>query len=1347
MANRANANSTTNALDEMRVCFQGLSLSARRARKSKLGVFNRFASSSDRDATPAKWILKDVSGCFRPGEMTLLLGQPGAGKSVLMKLLSGRMPMASNLMLDGAISYNGIPCEHLEKRLPQFVSYVTQQDTHIPILTVKETFKFAYEFSGGGSGSNNGSKSAVTHDSHPGRDPDSIVDELGLQSCQDTVIGDAMLRGVSGGERKRVTTGEMQFGVQAVSLMDEISTGLDSAATFDIVKAQQHLAHRWRKTIVVSLLQPSPEVFALFDNVLLMNSGETLFNGPREQVLPYFESLGFKCPPRRDIADFLCDLASDAQFQYQTSSSHTDKLTGHHPRSASEFARLWKESSLGRALAGEVARFVESEAIEKELEALAHVPEFFQGWWSSTWTLAKREGTVLARNVPLVVGRAMLALFTSLIFASLFAGMDLSDSQLLMGMIFSGATCIALGEVSMIAPFFDTREVFYKQRRANFYRTSSFVIATMLGQIPLVALETVIYAVLMYWPGGLVPSASSFLIFFLLLFLQALVEVAIVFFLASVCPSLHLGEPISMMVLFLMTICSGFMAFKDDIPDYLIWIYWITPFAWGIQGMALTQYGDPELDRCMYGDYDYCANTGLTLGKYSLGLFDMETDRAWIGYAVIFLVAEVLVLNALSSFALEHIRFERRDYHSEDNEEESAQEHIEYQALATPQASNLHVEKFGEKAITIPHDVRERIVVPPVALGFQDLWYSVPAPKNRLHEAGPDKELSLLRGITGYALPGTMTALMGSTGAGKTTLMDVIAARKTSGTIKGSILLNGRPATDLAVRRCAAYCEQMDMHSEATTFREAIAFSAFLRQGQKFTKDQILDSIDECLDILELNDIAENIVGEASMEQRKRLTIGVELAAQPSVLFLDEPTSGLDARSAKIIMNGVRKVADSGRTIVCTIHQPSSEVFFLFDNLLLLQRGGTMVYFGELGHQGRAIIDYFESMPGVPKIADGYNPATWMLEVIGAGVSRSTDRDPVDFPSLFKLSAANERLTSMFSHAGVFVPSEDVEEITFSNKRAATESTQFAMLLRRFFLAYWRTPSYTLTRLVMVFVVPLLCGLMYLSADYTTYGGVNGGLSAIYMTNSFLGFLAYMSIFPLAFGDRAPFYRERASQTFNSLWYFVSFSLVEIPYSALSALVATAVFYPMLGFAPALSFGDYVIYWLVMVLHMLFQVYLGQFLVFALPSIEVASVSGVCLDTLQFMLMGFNPPAGSIPHAYKWLYAIVPQRLMYDSHASIAFGQCSNAQLLAIESAIALNQNTAQLTADWPLGCQVLTDAPLSVGNVTVQEYIGLVFDVHYDDLGLYLGTQVAMIVVFRLLTAFAMRYINHQKR
>ncbi|RLN81143.1 hypothetical protein BBO99_00003954, partial [Phytophthora kernoviae] len=295
-----------------------------------------------------KQILRDVSGVFKPKTMTLILGQPGSGKSTLMKLLSGRFSARKSIVLEGEVVYNGIPRHTLLTRLPQIVSYVAQDDNHLPTLSVKETLEFAHACNGGGllkrdeehlrhgDMAENQAALNAAHDMYK-HYPDIIIRQLGLEKCQSTAVGDAMLRGVSGGERKRVTTGEMAFGNKFVMMMDEISTGLDSASTFDIVSTQRSLAKTFGKTVVISLLQPSPEVFSLFDNVLLLNDGYVMYHGPCNEVLGYFEKLGFKCPPDRDVADFLMDLSTSKQRPYEV---------GAVPRMVVEFADAFKKSDI-----------------------------------------------------------------------------------------------------------------------------------------------------------------------------------------------------------------------------------------------------------------------------------------------------------------------------------------------------------------------------------------------------------------------------------------------------------------------------------------------------------------------------------------------------------------------------------------------------------------------------------------------------------------------------------------------------------------------------------------------------------------------------------------------------------------------------------------------------------------------------------------------------------------------------------------------------------------------------------------------------------------------------------------
>uniref|UniRef100_H3H5U7 ABC transporter domain-containing protein n=1 Tax=Phytophthora ramorum TaxID=164328 RepID=H3H5U7_PHYRM len=1319
------------ALPQMEVRFKDVSISADITVKDETDVqaelptltnelMKSFRGLGAKKHTVKKQILKNVSGVFKPGTITLVLGQPGSGKSSLMKLLSGRFPDSKNLTKEGEVTYNGAPANELLRRLPQFVSYVTQRDKHYPSLSVKETLEFAHACCGGGfserdaqhfaGGTPEENKAALDAATAMFKHyPDIVIQQLGLDNCQNTIVGDAMTRGVSGGERKRVTTGEMEFGNKYVMMMDEISTGLDSAATFDIITTQRSIAKQFRKTVVISLLQPSPEVFDLFDDVVILNEGHVMYHGPRAEALSYFESLGFKCPPRRDVADFLLDLGTDKQAQYEVSSIPSSNI----PRSASQYADVFTRSAIYDRMMKDLHGPVHPSLIEDKTKHIDPIPEFHQNFWDSTMGVVQRQITLTMRDTAFLVGRSVMVIMMGLLYSSVFYQFDEANAQLVMGIIFNAVMFVSLGQQAQIPMFMAAREVFYKQRRANFFRTASFVLSNSVSQIPLGLAESLVFGSIVYWMCGYVSTVKAFLLFEAILFLTNLAMAAWFFFLSCVSPDLNVANPVSMMSILFFVLFAGFVITKDQIPDYLIWIYWINPMAWGVRALAVNQYTDSSFDTCVYNDVDYCANYNMTMGEYSLTTFEVPTEKFWLWYGMVFMAASYVFFMFLSFISLEYHRHEAPENVTLDSNNKG-EASDDYGLIRTPRSSPTG----GETLLSVAPDREKHFV--PVTVAFKDLWYTVPDPSN------PKDTIDLLKGISGYALPGTITALMGSSGAGKTTLMDVIAGRKTGGKITGQILLNGHPATDLAIRRSTGYCEQMDIHSESATIREALTFSAFLRQGVDVPDSNKYDSVNECLDLLDLHPIADQIIRGSSVEQMKRLTIGVELAAQPSVLFLDEPTSGLDARSAKLIMDGVRKVADTGRTVVCTIHQPSTEVFSVFDSLLLLKRGGETVFAGELGKNASEMIAYFEGIDGVTKLEDNYNPATWMLEVIGAGVGNSNG-DRTDFVKVFQASKHFELLQSGLDREGVSRPSPSMPALEYSDKRAATELTQAKFLMQRFFRMYWRTASYNLTRFSLALILGILFGVTYVSAEYSSYAGINSGMGMLFCTTGFIGFIAFTSVMPISSDDRIAFYRERASQTYNALWYFVGSTLVEIPYVFFSTLLFMAPFYPMVGFTGVKSF---LAYWVHLSLHVLWQAYFGQLMTYLMPTMEVAQVFGILLASIFFLFNGFNPPGSAIPTGYKWLYHASPQKYSLALVSAIAFGDCPS------------DGDGSEI------GCQVMTGVPPSLPeNLTVKDYLEDVFLMKHSEIWKNFSIVLGIIVVTRLLGLLALRFVNHQKK
>eukprot|EP01031_Cornospumella_fuschlensis_P034568 gene34568-41858_t len=251
-------------------------------------------------------ILAGVTGRILSGKMTLLIGPPGSGKSVLLKALCGRLRDAGGAKLSGDVYYNGDNIKsHSKFIINKVADYIEQADMHEPTLTVEETLQFAWMCSTGGAHSYARAKDAVSAGM---LDQDNVglsmvknnLAALGLKGCKDVYVGNAMIRGISGGQKRRVTVGEMLVCPRPVKMMDCISNGLDTSTAYDIVRAIRAENKILGTTCLISLLQPPPDVFNLFDEVIMLHEGHVIYHGSRENIMDYFASLGYVRPDHVD---------------------------------------------------------------------------------------------------------------------------------------------------------------------------------------------------------------------------------------------------------------------------------------------------------------------------------------------------------------------------------------------------------------------------------------------------------------------------------------------------------------------------------------------------------------------------------------------------------------------------------------------------------------------------------------------------------------------------------------------------------------------------------------------------------------------------------------------------------------------------------------------------------------------------------------------------------------------------------------------------------------------------------------------------------------------------------------
>ncbi|CAI9273163.1 unnamed protein product [Lactuca saligna] len=1256
-------------------------------------------------------ILCDVSGIVRPSRMTLLLGPPGSGKTTLLRALAGVLD--SDLRVAGEVTYCG---HRMSEFIPQRTcAYISQHDVHHGEMTVRETFDFAGRCLGVGTRCDL-LQELSRREKDEGIKPDPEIDAfmkatavsgqesslatdyvlkiLGLDICADTMVGDEMRRGISGGQKKRVTTGEMLVGPAKVFFMDEISTGLDSSTTFQIVNYMKQLVHIMDVTMIISLLQPAPETFELFDDIILLSEGQIVYQGPREDILDFFSSAGFKCPERKGVADFLQEVTSRKdQQQYWFKTNEPYRYI-----SVSEFSQLFSQFETGESLFDDLA--IPYDKTQMHPAALVTKKYGISNMELLKANLA-REWLLMERNAFLYIFKTTQITIMSVITFTVFFRTEMKSGSLEDGRKFFGALFFSLlnvmfNGVAELATTVIRLPVFFKQRDSLFYPAWAFAIPIWIMKIPISIMESVIWIVLTYYTIGFAPSAKRF--FRQLLAYIGLHQMALSLFrfIAVLGRTQVVANALATFSLLLVFVLGGFIVAKDDIDPWMIWGYYISPMMYGQNAIVINEFLD---DRWSTPNPDPRISEP-TVGKVLLKSRGMFTTDYMFWVCVIALFGFSLLFNLFFVLALTYLNPLGDSKTVVLAEDEQNQKH--------PQ-----IEMAGRNI------VKKGMVLPfqPLSLAFNHVNYYVAMPAEMKPQGIEEDRLQLLQDVSGTFRPGILTALVGISGAGKTTLMDVLAGRKTSGYIEGSISISGYPKKQETFARVSGYCEQNDIHSPHVTVYESLVYSAWLRLAPDITTETSQMFVEEIMDLVELNPLRNAIVGlpgvdGLSTEQRKRLTIAVELVANPSIIFMDEPTSGLDARAAAIVMRTVRNTVDTGRTVVCTIHQPSIDIFEAFDELLLMKRGGQVTYTGPLGHQSNHLIEYFESIPGVNKIKEGQNPATWMLEVSSSTVEAQLGVDFADIYVNSDLYKRNQELIKVLS-----TPVSGSHDLYFPTKYSQSFWTQCMACLWKQHWSYWRHPQYNVVRFFMTTVIGILFGLIFWDKGQKTdkQQDVMNLMGAMYAAVLFLGGTNTSAVQSVVSIERTVFYREKAAGMYSAIPYAFAQVAIEVVYVGIQTIIYSLLIYSMIGF----QWSAYKFLWFYFYIFMCFVYFTlyGMMLVALTPNYQIAAITMSFFLSFWNLFSGFMISRTQIPIWWRWYYWGSPVSWTLYGLITSQLGQ--NESLLEV-----LDEN-----------------------SVTVKEFIKEFLGFEYDFLGYVALAHVGWVVLFCVVFAYGIKFLNFQRR
>ncbi|KAL5545908.1 hypothetical protein UlMin_005595 [Ulmus minor] len=1196
-------------------------------------------------------ILKDVSGIVRPSRMTLLLGPPGAGRTTLLLALAGKLDQ--NLRVSGKVTYCG---HEMFEFVPQRTcAYISQHDLHFAEMTVRETLDFSGRCLGIGT-KYNVLAELSRREKEAGIMPDPVIDAfmkatavsgqesslvtdyvlkiLGLDICADIIVGDHMKRGVSGGEKKRLTIGEMLVGPAKVLLMDEISNGLDSSTAFQICNYMRQMGHISDMTVLISLLQPAPETFELFDDIILLSEGQIVYQGPRENVLEFFEQMGFKCPERKGVADFLQEVTSKRdQEQYWFNKNQHYRFI-----SVPDFIQAFKSFHISQQLSADL----DSPYDKSSIHPAALVTErygisnwdLFAACFSREWLLMKHNYFVYVFKIVQIIILAIISL--SVFFRTEMPVGTLQDGRKFLGALYFSLLTMMFNGIIEMALTVLRLPVYYKQRDFLFYPAWAFALPIWLLRIPLSFVESGFWVVLTYYTIGFAPSASRFFKQLLAFFSLHQMGLSLFRFVGAVGRTQVIANTLGIFTFFILILLGGFVISKDDLKPWMSWGYYATPLTYGLNAIVMNEF----LDKRWNAPNPNAGVDEPTVGKVLLKSIGVYTDEYmfWVCIGALFGFSFLFNISFVASLAYLNPLEESKTFISDEEREKE-----EKKSFTSPQRLAVSASGSAEIVGETRNAPKKGMVLPfqSLSLAFKHVNYFVDMPAE-MKSGGVEERLQLLRDVSGAFRPGVLTALVGVTGAGKTTLLDVLAGRKTGGYIEGSISISGYPKNQATFARISGYCEQTDIHSPYVTVYESVLYSAWLRLSSDVSTENRKMFVEEIMGLVELNPIRDALVGlpgvdGLSTEQRKRLTVAVELVANPSIIFMDEPTSGLDARSAAIVMRTVRNTVDTGRTVVCTIHQPSIDIFEAFDELLLMSPGGQVIYAGPLGSHSQNLIEFYEEIPGVPKIKDGYNPATWMLEVTAPAVETQLD---VNFAEIYAKSLLYQRNQELIEDLST--PKPGSEDLYFPTKYSQPFLVQCKACFWKQYWSYWRNPQYNAIRFLVTIVIGFLVGLIFWDKGQQTSNqrNVMNLLGAMFMAVVFLGGYNCSTVQSIAVIERTVFYREKAAGMYSPLPYAFSQVAIETVYTSIQSLIFSLLLYSMFGFEwKAAKFLWFYYYTL---MFFLYFTICGMMFVALTPGLEVASVTYSFFLNLWNLFSGFYIPRTQIPIWWRWYYWASP---------------------------------------------------------------------------------------------------------
>ncbi|XP_073124429.1 ABC transporter G family member 14-like isoform X2 [Henckelia pumila] len=552
-------------------------------------------------------ILNGITGMVSPGEILAMLGPSGSGKTTLLTALGGRL--SGNL--SGKITYNGQPFSGSIRRRTGFVA---QDDVLYQHLTVFETLLFTALLRLPKSLTR---EAKVQHVEH-------VITELGLTKCRNSMIGGPLFRGISGGEKKRVSIGQEMLINPSLLLLDEPTSGLDSTTAQRILNTVKGLASGGR-TVITTIHQPSSRLYHMFDKVVLLSEGCPIYYGPASTALQYFSSLGFSTSIIVNPADLLLDLANGIGPDFQQASNHSDNSRPQDPASVREFLISAYDQNISTRLKTELCS---SDVIiynyNNESSTTTRDDAKFEKWCTTWW---HQFHVLLLRGLRERRFEAFNRLRTFQVLSVAILGGLLwwhtppshIDDRIAMLSFFS----VFWGFYPLynaVFTFPQERNMLKKERSSGMYRLSSYYLARTVGDLPMELGLPTIFTFIFYWMGGLKPDPATFIFSLLVVLLSVLVSQSLGLAFGAILMDVKQAATLASVTTLVFLIAGGY--YVRQIPPFMVWLKYLSYSYYFYKLLLGIQYNE--------NDYYECANRYCRVADYpaikSVGLSHLWTD-------------------------------------------------------------------------------------------------------------------------------------------------------------------------------------------------------------------------------------------------------------------------------------------------------------------------------------------------------------------------------------------------------------------------------------------------------------------------------------------------------------------------------------------------------------------------------------------------------------------------------------------------------------------------------------------------------------------------------------------------